>query len=144
MRTRTSAILWCFFLGVFGAHKFYLGQSGWGIVYLLFFWTGIPSIAAFIEFIMLLLMADNEFNRRFNSGANQATASVIPNHKREATDRASSIESLPTREAMTDLVISERRFLTKSLNSSIFLGKVNRKPCFKCNQTRSIGFNSGE
>ncbi|MCA6533902.1 MAG: SIR2 family protein, partial [Pseudanabaena sp. M135S2SP2A07QC] len=47
---------------------------------------------------------------------------IIPNHKREATDRASSIESLPTREAMTDLVISERRFLTKSLNSSIFLG----------------------
>ncbi|MFN9061198.1 MAG: hypothetical protein ACK5WL_14600, partial [Pseudanabaena sp.] len=41
---------------------------------------------------------------------------IIPNHKREATDRASSIESLPTREAMTDLVISERRFLTKSLN----------------------------
>jgi hypothetical protein len=28
---------------------------------------------------------------------------LIPNHKREATDRASSIESLPTREAMTDL-----------------------------------------
>lgn len=74
MRTRTSAILWCFFLGAFGAHKFYLGQSGWGIVYLLFFWTGIPSIAAFIEFIMLLLMADNEFNRRFNGGANQAIA----------------------------------------------------------------------
>ncbi|MFN9838880.1 MAG: hypothetical protein ACK56L_22715, partial [Pseudanabaena sp.] len=38
---------------------------------------------------------------------------VIPNHKREATDRASSMESLPTREAITDLVISERRFLTK-------------------------------
>ena len=76
MMTRTSAILWCFFLGAFGAHKFYLGQSGWGIVYLLFFWTGIPSIAAFIEFIMLLLMADTEFNRRFNGVTNQATASV--------------------------------------------------------------------
>jgi TM2 domain-containing membrane protein YozV len=76
MKTRTNAILWCFFLGAFGAHKFYLGQSGWGIVYLLFCWTGIPSLAAFIEFIMLLLMADNEFNRRFNGGANQATASV--------------------------------------------------------------------
>ena len=35
---------------------------------------------------------------------------LIPNHKREATDKASSMESLPTREAMTDLVISERRF----------------------------------
>lgn len=69
---------------------------------------------------------------------------LIPNHKREATDRASSMESLPTREAITDLVISERRFLTKSRNSSIFLGKENLNPCFKCSQTRSIGFNSGE
>jgi hypothetical protein len=69
---------------------------------------------------------------------------VIPNHKREATDRASSMESLPTREAITDLDNSERRFLTKSRNSSIFLGKANLNPCFKCNQTRSIGFDSGE
>jgi len=75
-KSRTTAILWCFFLGAFGAHKFYLGQSGWGIVYLLFCWTGIPSFAAFIEFIMLLVMSDAEFNRRFNGGLNQATASV--------------------------------------------------------------------
>jgi hypothetical protein len=54
------------------------------------------------------------------------------------------MESLPTREAITDLDISERRFLTKSRNSSIFLGKENLNPCFKCSQTRSIGFNSGE
>ena len=65
MRTRTSAILWCFFLGAFGAHKFYLGQSGWGIVYLLFFWTGIPSIAAFIEFIIYLCMSDEEFSVKY-------------------------------------------------------------------------------
>ncbi|MFN5396630.1 MAG: ShlB/FhaC/HecB family hemolysin secretion/activation protein, partial [Pseudanabaena sp.] len=51
----------------------------------------------------------------------RAFQEFIPNHKREATDRASSMESLPTREAITDLVISERRFLTKSRNSSIFL-----------------------
>jgi len=76
MKTRTSAILWCFFLGAFGAHKFYLGQSGWGIMYLLFFWTGIPSLAAFIEFIMLLIMSDAEFNRKFNALIYQATASV--------------------------------------------------------------------
>ena len=76
MRSRTSAILFCFFLGGLGAHKFYLGQSGLGLIYLLFFWTGIPYIVAFIEFIMLLLMSDIEFNRRFNGGANQATASV--------------------------------------------------------------------
>jgi len=76
MRTRTNAILWCFFLGWIGAHKFYLGQTGWGIAYLLFCWTGIPSFAAFIEFIMLLVMVDTEFNRKFNGMTNHATASV--------------------------------------------------------------------
>ena len=34
------------------------------------------------------------------------------------------MEAQPTIEAMTDLVISERRFLTKSRKSSIFLGKA--------------------
>lgn len=76
MRTKTGAILWCFFLGGFGAHKFYLGQTGWGIVYLLFCWTGIPSFAAFIELIMLIVMSDTDFNRKFNGVTNQATASV--------------------------------------------------------------------
>ena len=89
MRTKTAAILWCFFLGAFGAHKFYLGQTGWGIVYLLFFWTGIPSCAAFIELIMLLLMPETEFNRRFNGVTNQATASV-----RESTAALSDLKKL--------------------------------------------------
>ncbi len=69
MKVRTNAILWCFFLGAFGAHKFYLGQTGLGIAYLLFCWTGIPSIAALVEFIMMLLMSDDEFNRKFNGSA---------------------------------------------------------------------------
>ena len=76
MKNKTTAILWCFFLGAFGAHKFYLGQTGWGILYLLFCWTGIPSLAAFIEFIILLLMPEYEFNRKFNGGVSQFTASA--------------------------------------------------------------------
>lgn len=75
-KIKTSAVLWCFFLGAFGAHKFYLGQNGWGMVYLLFCWTTIPSFAAFFEFIMLLLMSDDEFNRKFNGGAFQPTSSA--------------------------------------------------------------------
>ena len=31
-------------VGAFGAHKFYLGKNGQGILYLLFFWTAIPAI----------------------------------------------------------------------------------------------------
>tara|TARA_B100000214_G_C23729800_1_gene518265 strand:+ start:304 stop:618 length:315 start_codon:yes stop_codon:yes gene_type:complete len=39
------------FLGVFGAHKFYIGQIGVGIIYVIFFWTSIPWIIAIIEAI---------------------------------------------------------------------------------------------
>lgn len=64
-KSRIAAALLAFFLGGFGVHKFYLGQVGQGILYLLFFWTAIPFIIAFIEFILLLVMSDEEFNRRF-------------------------------------------------------------------------------
>ncbi|MDR0275866.1 MAG: TM2 domain-containing protein [Burkholderiaceae bacterium] len=64
-KSKIAAALLAFFLGGFGAHKFYLGQIGWGIVYLLFCWTLIPAIAAFIEFILLLAMSDEKFNEKY-------------------------------------------------------------------------------
>nr|WP_231617942.1 NINE protein [Pseudoalteromonas sp. WY3] len=53
------------FLGGFGVHKFYLGQIGLGFIYLLFFWTAIPAIIAFVEFIILLTMSDEAFNNKY-------------------------------------------------------------------------------
>ena len=41
-------------LGGLGVHKFYSGRIGLGIVYILFCWTFIPSIVAFVEFIIAL------------------------------------------------------------------------------------------
>jgi TM2 domain-containing membrane protein YozV len=41
--------LLAFFFGIFGIHHFYLGRTGWGVAYCLFFWTGIPAILGFIE-----------------------------------------------------------------------------------------------
>ena len=37
------------FLGSFGLHHFYLKQNGLGILYLIFFWTGIPGLIALLE-----------------------------------------------------------------------------------------------
>lgn len=45
----TTAVLLAVFLGGIGAHKFYMGQVGLGIVYLLFSWTWIPAIIGIIE-----------------------------------------------------------------------------------------------
>lgn len=36
-------------LGTFGAHRFYLAETGWGIAYVIFSWTGIPTLLGFIE-----------------------------------------------------------------------------------------------
>lgn len=55
------------FLGSIGIHKFYLGRVGWGIVYLLFCWTFIPAIIGFIEGIVLLVMSENDFNKKYGN-----------------------------------------------------------------------------
>lgn len=65
--------------GGWGAHKFYLGQVGAGIVYLAFAWTLIPAIIAFFEFIILALMDRDEFNRRYNGGNALSGAPVVVN-----------------------------------------------------------------
>lgn len=64
-KSRATAAILAFLLGGLGAHKFYLGQIAAGILYLLFFWTLIPGIIAFIEFIILLTMSDETFHEKY-------------------------------------------------------------------------------
>ncbi|MCR5422771.1 MAG: NINE protein [Bacilli bacterium] len=54
-RSRLVAALLAFFLGGFGVHEFYVGKTGAGILMLIFFWTGIVEIIAFVHFILILL-----------------------------------------------------------------------------------------
>jgi TM2 domain-containing membrane protein YozV len=64
-RSKAVAGILAILLGTLGAHKFYLGQTGWGIVYLLFFWTWIPTIAGIIEGLIYLTMSDDAFERKY-------------------------------------------------------------------------------
>jgi TM2 domain-containing membrane protein YozV len=64
-RNRVTAGLLAILLGDFGVHKFYLGDPGKGILYLVFFWTFIPGIIGIIEGIQYLTMSDVEFAHRF-------------------------------------------------------------------------------
>lgn len=57
---KIAYVLLAFFLGGFGGHKFYSGKIGTGILYLIFSWTFIPSIIAFVEFIIALTKSSDE------------------------------------------------------------------------------------
>jgi TM2 domain-containing membrane protein YozV len=65
MKSRVVAGILGILLGNFGAHKFYLGKIGMGILYLVFFWTGIPGIIGLIEGILYLVKSDEEFQAKY-------------------------------------------------------------------------------
>ena len=48
-KSATVALVLTIFLGGLGIHKFYLGKPVLGILYLVFSWTGIPSLIALVE-----------------------------------------------------------------------------------------------
>lgn len=66
-KSKLAAALFALLLGGIGIHKFYLGSVGWGIVYLLFCWTFIPAIIGFIEGILLLVMSESDFNKKYGN-----------------------------------------------------------------------------
>ena len=64
-KSKIVAALLAFFLGGFGVHKFYLGQVGLGILYLLFCWTFIPAVIALVEGIVYLSTSDRRFAQKY-------------------------------------------------------------------------------
>lgn len=61
IKNKIAAGILAIFLGGFGIHKFYLGKTGMGVLYLLFCWTYIPAIVGFIEGIIYLCSNDENF-----------------------------------------------------------------------------------
>jgi TM2 domain-containing membrane protein YozV len=66
-KSRGITILLAVFLGIFGAHRFYLGQIFWGFLFLLTFWTLVPIFFVLIDIIRYAFMSDKKFNKRYNS-----------------------------------------------------------------------------
>lgn len=64
-KSRTTAGILALFLGGIGTHHFYLGNTMRGVLYLLFFWTFIPAIIAFVEGVLYLTKSDEEFQRKY-------------------------------------------------------------------------------
>lgn len=64
-KNKAVAALLAILLGGLGAHKFYLGRPGMGIVYLLFCWTFIPALVSPFEGIWYLVMSEHAFAKKF-------------------------------------------------------------------------------
>jgi TM2 domain-containing membrane protein YozV len=64
-KERTTAGVLALLLGGIGAHKFYLGETGKGVLYILFCWTFIPAIVGLIEGILYLTKWDVEFQQKY-------------------------------------------------------------------------------
>ena len=67
MKNKYLASFFAFLLGGFGIHQLYLGNQKKSILYLLFFWTIIPSIIGIIESIQIILMKQEVFDLKFNN-----------------------------------------------------------------------------
>ena len=76
-KSKIVAALMAFFLGGFGIHRFYLGKW-WGVFYLLFFWSMIPSLVAILEAIVFLRTGDEIWDARYNNGVRSTGGSNTP------------------------------------------------------------------
>lgn len=64
-KDKTVAALLALFLGGIGIHKFYLGKTGQGVLYLIFCWTFIPAIIGFFNAIGLFSMSQEDFAAKY-------------------------------------------------------------------------------
>ena len=60
------AALLAIFLGFLGAHKFYMGKTIIGIIYILFSWTMIPTILGIFEGFRFLIEGQEKFLSRMS------------------------------------------------------------------------------
>lgn len=69
MRNRNywAAILLAAFGGWFGLQEFYIGNVFRGVLGIIFSWTCIPAIVAFVQILCWLYNGEDEFNRKYNN-----------------------------------------------------------------------------
>lgn len=91
MKSKYVAAALAICLGGLGAHKFYLGKKGQGVLYLflLLVWIWIPVILGIIEGIMYLTKSQADFDAEYNYAVRAYTQPTTP------TTLPSSISSTP-------------------------------------------------
>ena len=103
-KNRITAALLALVFGGIGVHRFYLNKPISGFFYLILFWTFIPAIIAFIEFIVLLCRSDEEFDRRYNAYA-IAPPTIVVNPTTEVTVKSDNTTYVEEVKKLYDLKV---------------------------------------
>ncbi len=112
MRNKTTSGLLALFLGGFGIHRFYLGQTLFGVLYLIFFWTLIPFFIGFIDAIVLFSSSEDKFNFKYNS----KNSNLFSQNKTE--------NNFTKTESKIEKIVEKKTFSSK-LNSLPFPDRVD-------------------
>ncbi len=100
----TAALAW--FLGVFGVHRFYLGQPGLGVLYLCTF--GVFGIASTIDAISYLVMPEQHFDVKHNNAIPPTKTTQVSLKPHDVADETNKQGQLIDKGLIT-LEESERR-----------------------------------
>lgn len=83
MKNKNTATLLAIFTGIIGGHRFYLGQFGLGMLYLVSSWTFVPLFLGILDALVFLFQSDERFNEKYNGGTS-ATSQNAASFKIEA------------------------------------------------------------
>ena len=132
MKNRYVAAALAFFLGGLGVHKFYLGKTMQGIIYLVFFWTYVPAFIAFVECIMYLFMSDTEFQKKYSSGTS-STDSFLKNVQQEYRGQNTDNSYKRKNRFLPDVEdVEEVKNATKKCPNCGAENDINNKFCESC------------
>ena len=103
-KSKIEAAVLAFVLGMYGVHKFYLRKSTLGLLYVLFFWTGIPWALGLVEAVYLLFMKQTKFDELYNGGKSPVLPKFLlrirPRKKKPNT--YSEFDDIPTRKGVNE------------------------------------------
>ena len=135
MKSRKTAAFLALFLGSFGVHRFYLGQTGLGIFYffanfMLSFRIPLGFILGVIDALAFFTMSDEEFDRKYNKNAdkNRVVERRQTARERNRARRQPSRERVTTQRARKTRVSRRNPFKlsgTKKLNEYDLKGAID-------------------
>lgn len=117
-KSKATATKLAFPFGLFGVHRYYLGQKFYGALYPFFFVLGIiggvalfiiaPPVISFLDMLLFKNMSDEEFDEKYNKGVVSQQAPPPPAEARQTqepqvTSQKSHLKAQFTRHKMAGL-----------------------------------------